>query len=283
MSISFILITFLLQMSVGMFATVTLLPPKLVDTRFYKTIAFWSVLFTGSALALKHYATFHLPKIFGMSFVEASALASAARLFFYAFGFFSVFLWLRLHFFDRPLSRAPLLLISLIGLVALTADAWLYRPAVPPVWVQDLLIPLNFISTGLVLGGFLAGMIFGHYYLVTTEMPKKLLVSMAWILIGVLVFRIAAVGTTLLLHKAIVYPGIDFLGTLMSFEGHGIFFWERVLVGLAIPAVVVVMIWSTARIGSNQSATGIMYVAIAFVFIGELVARYLFLLSAIPL
>jgi hypothetical protein len=40
----------------------------------------------------------------------------------------------------------------------------------------------------------------------------------------------------------------------------------------------------TGRRGWVESVgTGIMYVAIAFVFIGELAARYLFLLSAIPL
>src|SRR5262249_23562779 len=95
--------------------------------------------------------------------------------------------------------------------------------------------------------------------------------------------RIVAVGSTLLVYKDFVRPDIDFLGTLTSFEGHGIFFWQRVLVGLFIPAIVVGLIYGTARIGSNQSATGIIYVAIAFGFIGELAARYLFFLSAIPL
>jgi hypothetical protein len=283
MSISFVLITFLLQMAVGMMATVAILPTKLVDGRFFKSISFWALLFLVSALVLKHYSLFNLSERFGGSVGDTAVLALLGKILFYLFGAFTLLLWIRLKFKEGNASRWQLAVISMTGIAALVFDAFLYRPDLAPIWAQSLLIPLNFVSTALILGGFLAGMIFGHYYLVNTEMPKRLLVTMAWILIGVLILRIAAVGTTLLLYKEVIRPDSDFLAALTSFQGHGIFFWQRILVGLAIPAIVVAMIWSTARIGSNQSATGIMYVAIAFVFIGELAARYLFLLSAIPL
>ena len=65
MSISFVLITFLLQMAVGMIVAVSLLPTKLVDGRFFKSISFWALLFLVSALALKHYSIFNLPERFG--------------------------------------------------------------------------------------------------------------------------------------------------------------------------------------------------------------------------
>lgn len=283
MSISFVLITFLLQMAVGMIVAVSLLPTKLVDGRFFKSISFWALLFLVSAIVLRHYSTFSLPERFGNALGESGTLVVAGRLLFYLFGLLLLLLWIRLKFKEGTASKWQLAVISATGIAALVLDAFLYRPNVAPIWAQNLLIPLNFVSTALLLGGFLAGMIFGHYYLVNTDMPKRLLVTMAWILIGVLALRIAAVGATLLLYKEVIRPDTDFLTALVSFQGHGIFFWQRVLVGLAIPAVVVAMIWSTARIGSNQSATGIMYVAIAFIFIGELAARYLFLLSAIPL
>lgn len=283
MSISFVLITFLLQMAVGMVGTVAILPTTLVDNRFFRSISFWATLFTVSALALRHFSHFSLPEIFGPDAGAHGGLSKADQTLFVTFAVLTFLLWFRIQFRDAAVSRGMLLLISAVGLAGLVVDSILFRPALPPAWVQNILMPLNFISAGLILGGFLAGMTFGHFYLVETEMPKKLLVTMAWILIGALVLRLIAVGATLLLYKNFVYPGMDFLNALMSFRGHGIFFWQRVLVGLAIPSVVVAMIWSTARIGSNQSATGIMYVAIAFVFIGELAARYLFLLSAIPL
>jgi hypothetical protein len=282
MSVSFILVTFLLQMAVGMVITVAVLPPKLVDPRFFRSISFWAGLFTGIGLFARHRATLRLPEIFGAARVAAPSETWVFAAF-YLFLALCVFLWLRLRLRETSVSRAELLLISAVGLVAVVLDSMLFRAGLPPSWAQNLLLPLNFVTASLVLGGFLAGMMFGHHYLVSTDMPKKLLVTMAWILIAVMVLRIAAVGTTLLLYKEIIRPDVDFLTVLTSFQGHGIFFWQRVLVGLFIPAVVVGMIWGTARIGSNQSATGIMYVAIAFVFIGELAARYLFLLSALPL
>ena len=283
MSISFVLITFLLQLAVGMVATVAVLPPKLVDNRFFRSISLWSTLFTVGALVLRHFSHFSLPEIFRTAGPSSGTLWKADRISFYFFGALTLQLWFRIQFRDAVPSRGEIFTLSGVGLAALVVDALLFRPEISPAWAQDILIPLHFISAALILGGFLSGMIFGHHYLVNTEMPKKLLVTMAWILIAVLLFRAAAAGTTLLLYKEVIRPHSDFLTALISFRGHGIFFWQRVLVGFVIPAIVVVMIWSTARIGSNQSATGIMYVAIAFIFIGELAARYLFLLSAIPL
>ncbi|MBI2067177.1 MAG: hypothetical protein HYT77_04110 [Deltaproteobacteria bacterium] len=283
MSISFILVTFLFQMAVGMIATVALLPPALVDRRFFKSISFWTFLFTLIALILQYKATFHLPEVFGQPVGEGALLRRLSQILFLFFLAMTFAQWFHLRFFSGQVTRAGLVLIASIGLSAILVDSLVYRPAIPPLWIHSVLLPLHFLSASLVLGGFLAGMIFGHYYLVNTDMPKRLLVTMAWILIAILMFRFLAVGVSLLSYRELVYPGENFLEGLISFAGHGIFFWQRILVGLLVPAVVVAMIWSTARIGSNQSATGIMYVAIAFVFIGELAARYLFLLSAIPL
>jgi hypothetical protein len=55
------------------------------------------------------------------------------------------------------------------------------------------------------------------------------------------------------------------------------------LAGLGIPAVLSYMIWKTAKIGANQSATGLLYVGVVFVIIGEMVSKYIFLLSGIPI
>ncbi|MBI4196603.1 MAG: hypothetical protein HY539_02160 [Deltaproteobacteria bacterium] len=283
MSISFILVTFLFQMAVGMIATVALLPPALVDRRFFKSISFWTFLFTLIALILQYKATFHLPEVFGQPVGEGALLRRSSQILFLFFLAMTFAQWFHLRFFSGQVTRVGLVSIASIGLSAILVDSLVYRPAIPPLWIHSVLLPLHSLSASLVLGGFLAGMIFGHYYLVNTDMPKRLLVTMAWILIAVLMFRFLAVGVSLLSYRELVYPGENFLEGLISFAGHGIFFWQRILVGLLVPAVVVAMIWSTARIGSNQSATGIMYVAIAFVFIGELAARYLFLLSAIPL
>ena len=55
----------------------------------------------------------------------------------------------------------------------------------------------------------------------------------------------------------------------------GIFFWQRVLFGLAGPAVLSYLTWETAKIRSTQSATGILYVDFFTVVVGEVLAKYI--------
>ena len=50
-----------------------------------------------------------------------------------------------------------------------------------------------------------------------------------------------------------------------------------------IPLVLSFMIWSTARMGANQSATGLLYVGVVFVIIGEIISKYMFVMSGIPI
>ena len=56
------------------------------------------------------------------------------------------------------------------------------------------------------------------------------------------------------------------------FSIDGIFFWQRLLFGLAGPAVLSYLTWETAKIRSTQSATGILYIAFALVLFGELIS-----------
>ena len=62
----------------------------------------------------------------------------------------------------------------------------------------------------------------------------------------------------------------------------GIFFWQRVLFGLAAPAMLSYLTWETAKIRSTQSATGILYVDFFTVVVGEVLAKYLLLATRVP-
>ena len=70
-------------------------------------------------------------------------------------------------------------------------------------------------------------------------------------------------------------PGVgpSFRRYILSVDG--IFFWQRVLFGLAGPAVLSYLTWETAKIRSTQSATGILYVDFFTVVVGEVLAKYL--------
>lgn len=280
-SILFILVLFLKLIGAGMLLLMPFLLEEQVDRRFFKSISFWSCLFLVAAIILKQYAPFQLPPPFKVAIIPLGLLQVSSRLTL-AVAILSGLLFGLFKWSEKKINR-QVWLTTLFAASMLWVEGMIYSPQLTPAWVVSIVIPAYFFSAALLLGSFLMGMIFGHWYLINTEMPKKLLLRMAWILIGTLFFRILAVLVTLLLYGKLIYAGQDFLGNMISLSGHGIFFWQRVLVGLVIPMIVAAMVWSTARIGSNQSATGIMYVGIAFIFIGELAAQYLFLLSAIPL
>ena len=63
----------------------------------------------------------------------------------------------------------------------------------------------------------------------------------------------------------------------------GVFFWQRILFGLLGPVVLAYMTWETAKIKSTQSATGILYVDFFTVIVGESLASYLVLATAVPI
>jgi hypothetical protein len=74
--------------------------------------------------------------------------------------------------------------------------------------------------------------------------------------------------------------GPTFVGYILSVSG--VFFWQRVLFGLAGPTVLSYLTWETAKIRSTQSATGILYVDFFTVVVGEVLAKYLVLATHVP-
>lgn len=120
----------------------------------------------------------------------------------------------------------------------------------------------------------LMNMIFGHWYLVNRNLPISHLIRTCKLLIGVSWARAFSVAAAIwYAHKTM---DVEKFSRLTDFMGHGIFFWARVLCGLGLPLLVSHLAYSSAKIGSNQSATGIMYAGVVFVLMGEIMAVYLY-------
>jgi hypothetical protein len=104
------------------------------------------------------------------------------------------------------------------------------------------------------------------------------------VLLGIVVARFLTLGATLL-SASTVDELIDPhpLRVLTGFAGQGMFFWFRLLWGLAIPLVLVILSLHCARQKSNQSATGILYVVVVGCFIGEITALYVTLTTGVPI
>lgn len=144
------------------------------------------------------------------------------------------------------------------------------------IWTAIPLI-LAFCVSMLFLSGHVMNMIFGHWYLVNRQLPIQHLIKACFNILLLTVLRILI--TLVSIYWAYTHMDAETWMRLTDFLGHGIFFWARILAGLGVPALVSVLAYQSAKIGSNQSATGIMYAGCVFVLMGEFLALYLFALT----
>ena len=142
--------------------------------------------------------------------------------------------------------------------------------------VQTLTVA-SFVTSAAILGGTCTAMILGHWYLVIPSLQVSHLQSIVRVHIVSMLARIAVVGAAVWLAIATSNAdlGPSFRHYIMSVDG--IFFWQRVLFGLAGPAVLSYLTYETAKIRSTQSATGILYVDFFTVVVGEVLAKYIVL------
>ena len=122
------------------------------------------------------------------------------------------------------------------------------------------------------LGSVNLAMTLGHWYLVVRGMPIEPLKRLT---IATLVSVIAKI---VLVVVAIVAGGV-FQEVAVR---HGIFFWMRAGWGLAGPLVLYPMVWGTVKIRSTMAATGILYVDVVAVVIGEVLGGWLSALVHFP-
>ena len=145
-----------------------------------------------------------------------------------------------------------------------------------------VLTTASFFSSAALLGGACTAMILGHWYLILPSMQVSHLQSIVKLHIASMVLRIVVVAAAVFLAIVTWQPGAgpSFRYYIMSISG--IFFWQRVLFGLAGPAFLSYLTWETAKIRSTQSATGILYVDFFTVVVGEVLAKYLLLATRVP-
>src|SRR5262245_32361090 len=133
------------------------------------------------------------------------------------------------------------------------------------------------VAGGLFFGAVLLIMNLGHWYLVSRSLPFRLLARGAALFAGLALFR------TLYLALAVAsHPASEGLHSLVSLERDALFFLFRVLWGIVGPLALSYFIWRTAEMKSNQAATGLLYVALVFVLIGELLSSYLTVATGFP-
>jgi hypothetical protein len=171
--------------------------------------------------------------------------------------------------------RPPLAAVACIaGAIAVIMHA---RGAVYGLQVSGgTLTTLSALTSAGLLGTACTAMVLGHWYLVIPSMEVRHLQRIVGFHIVSLAARILVVALVLAAVVGIpLATGRSLRGYVTSLDG--IFFWQRVLFGLAGPALLAYLTWETAKIRSTQSATGILYVDFFTIVVGEVLANYVLL------
>jgi hypothetical protein len=271
-SSSFLL--FFYQIALGGLFGLSVTPFHELERAFYKSTA--SVLFVIALLGF--WGKSHL---YWESLSTESSLATLAEILFHGlfvicFAAYVISLWSESREF-RARSFASSVLCGLAGLVFSShgfhqASFWS---------LETFIYPIAFFLSALLLGTVTVGMLLGHWYLIDTGQSLDPFFRIYKFFVGALVVQTVFLLTSLFsLHVFGAAGSVVGLERLLT--DHPTLFSTRVLLGQAAPLILAWMIWRTLLIPHTMAATGLFYIALLGVFVGEILGKQVLALTSLP-
>lgn len=261
------------QLAVGGLALLLVIPKDLVGRGFYRLMALIYLLVMIFARCA-HLAINGNTVSIGNFFLAWGGHDSLFVLVFSALLLlYTISLWLKQPLINRLLLIAGT--ICGVAWVIYSAQSYETSTALP---ASKLLLSAQFLISAILLGSVNSGMWFGHWYLVTPNLPVIHLKRFNQIFLVSLLLSIAFFILNVLLRwQATDVSPLNFF--------HQIAFWLRLLIGFGGSALLYIIIWDCLRdkstqrdvVGATRAATGFLYIAMLTVFIGEFCGRLLLL------
>lgn len=261
------------QLSVGGFLVLSIPPFHDIQRGYYKSSGFVYLLF--GVLAFVGRMALYFPSD------EAGTLHASELVTWGIFVAAATAYWATL-WGERFVLRARLFLATwLSGLVGLTLAALSYCNPTMRVF-EAILYPLSFYLSAAVLGAASAGMLLGHWYLIDRDLSLAPLQT---------ILKLYS-GTLMLQSVLLVFGGLLFAfagtsdlraGVQLLLGSHLPAFISRVLISPIGAGILALMIRRTLEIPQTMAATGLFYIAILAVLVGEFLGRYLLFRSGLPL
>ncbi len=272
MSLSTVLFLFLAHLGVGIVLTLVVVSRD-AGVKFFRFNAGLAAILIVIALAFRYGALGSVPADesqadrFALLALDCAAAAT-------------VLYWATVGRMLAKIRPAIVAVAVIGGLAAIVLQAITLSADRSPAW--QALTVASFLTSAAMLGGACTAMTLGHWYLVIPSMQISHLQSIVRVHIASMAARVVVVGIAVWFAIATWLPdtGPSFRHYILSVDG--VFFWQRVLFGLAGPAVLSYLTWETAKIRSTQSATGILYVDFFTVVVGEVLAKYIVLATRVP-
>jgi hypothetical protein len=244
-----LLALFLVDLAAGLYLFLPLVGRRNAGVKFYRLI-----LITSGALMACAGAAHALAGARELAIADGVLVALTA------------FVYYVLRYPKRLLFRIPAALLGAAFIVTAVAG-WQAAVRAPLVW--NILGALASIA---LLGSVNLAMLLGHWYLVVRGMAidplKRLTVATL----------VATIARLLVVAAAIAIGG----AWQEIAVRQGIFFWMRAGWGLLGPLLLYPMVWGTVKIRSTMAATGILYVDVVAVVIGEVLGGWLSAIGHLP-
>lgn len=267
-------LVFVQQVAVGGLLALAATPFHEFDRAFYKSTG--GVLFAIGALGLlgkiELYRKRFAVGLHGGDVAEALLYVA----FIAAFGLYLYSLrGERIAFRARTFAAA-----LLTGLAGLVFSAQSFHPG--SAWsIESIVYPVGFLLSALLLGGVTVGMLLGHWYLIDTGQTIEPFVR----IFKFFVFSLGAQTLFFLCFPPILY----YLGSSEStanlanlWNSHALLLTTRLLTTQVGSLVLSGMIWRTLKIPHTMAATGLFYIALLGVFVGEILGRQILALTSLP-
>jgi hypothetical protein len=165
--------------------------------------------------------------------------------------------------------RAPLLGLGALacGIGALAAGALTWGGGL----VGAVPLALQLTTLAAATGGAFAGMILGHWYLVTPKLSTGPALALTRALLWVVELQVGLFGVW------ICFGSGENLAPFAALTGPwALFVWLRLVVGLVFPLVVTWMAAQTVKTRSMESATGLLYIDVGAIVAGTILAAGLY-------
>jgi hypothetical protein len=244
-----LLALFLIDLAAGLYLFLPLVGRRNAGVKFYRLI-----LITSGALSLCAYLA-----DFAAHGGRFRVHASPAIL-------LTIIVFMTLRYPKRLIFRVPAALLGCVYLV-LPVIAWREATQASIVWSIA-----GALSSVALLGSVNLAMLLGHWYLVVRGMAIDPLKRLTIATLAATIAKIVVVTI------AIAAGGVWYEVAIRQ----GIFFWMRAGWGLIGPLLLYPMVWGTVKIRSTMAATGILYVDVVAVVIGEVLGAWLSAIAHLP-
>ncbi len=271
-SSSFLL--FFYQIAFGGLLALAATPFHELDRAFYKSTG--GVLFVIAVLGFWGKSFLYRQNLSG-DFSWIMALEALVHLLFVIFlGIYIMSLW-----GERPYLRARAFAGSILsGLVGLLLIAYGFNDASLG-GIEVFIYSLSFFLSSLLLGSVTVGMLIGHWYLIDTGQTLDPFIRIyKYFVISLIVQAAFLASSFLLLYLFDASGGAESIAKLWN--QHSTLLATRLIFGCLAPLILSRMIWRTLTIPHTMAATGLFYIALLGVFVGEILGKQILALTSLP-